>query len=159
MTQKWMAGRLLINEQHATDLNPLFTSHTRQNNTKQHNTKNHHSLVPQSVHSQGTTHHHRVSPIMTLHLLFYSVFDKITSCSFNICRTQPKYWTSVWDDCLLSNKPLWNTDGKNWLLFYIYIIYLHTYIHSFIIHSVNPHKVDKPIGYRICHDTNTIRVK
>ena len=24
------------------------------------------------------------------------------------------------------------------------------FIHSFIIHSVNPYKVDKPIGYRIC---------
>jgi hypothetical protein len=28
------------------------------------------------------------------------------------------------------------------------------FIHSFIIHSVNPYKVDKPIGYKICHDTN-----
>jgi hypothetical protein len=25
-----------------------------------------------------------------------------------------------------------------------------TYVYSFIIHSVNPYKVDKPIGYRIC---------
>jgi hypothetical protein len=31
------------------------------------------------------------------------------------------------------------------------------FIHSVIIHSINPYKVDKPTGYRICHDTNCIR--
>jgi uncharacterized protein YehS (DUF1456 family) len=34
-----------------------------------------------------------------------------------------------------------------------------SFIHSFIIHSINPYKADKPIGYRICHDTNCIRTR
>jgi len=29
-------------------------------------------------------------------------------------------------------------------------------IHSFIMHSVNPYKVNQPIGYRVCHNANVI---
>jgi len=30
------------------------------------------------------------------------------------------------------------------------------FIHSFIMHSVNPYKVNQPIGCRFCHNTNVI---
>jgi len=30
------------------------------------------------------------------------------------------------------------------------------FIHSFIMHSVNPYKVNQTIGYRVCHDANVI---
>jgi len=29
-------------------------------------------------------------------------------------------------------------------------------IHSFIMHSVNPYKVNQRIGYRVCHNANVI---
>ena len=29
-------------------------------------------------------------------------------------------------------------------------------IHSFIMHSVNPYKVNQPIGYRTCHNTSVL---
>ena len=31
-----------------------------------------------------------------------------------------------------------------------------SFIHSFIMHSVNSYKVNQPIGYRACHDKNVI---
>jgi hypothetical protein len=33
---------------------------------------------------------------------------------------------------------------------------IHSFIHSFIMHSVNPYKVKQPIGYRVCHNANVI---
>ena len=33
---------------------------------------------------------------------------------------------------------------------------IHSFIHLFINHSVNPYKVNQPMGYRACHDTNVI---
>ena len=30
------------------------------------------------------------------------------------------------------------------------------FIHSFIIHSVNPYQVNQTIGYRVCHNANVI---
>jgi hypothetical protein len=30
-------------------------------------------------------------------------------------------------------------------------------IHSFIMHSVNPYKVNQPIGYRTCHNTSVLQ--
>ena len=29
-------------------------------------------------------------------------------------------------------------------------------IHSFVMHSVNPYKVNQPIGYRTCHNTSVL---
>lgn len=37
--------------------------------------------------------------------------------------------------------------------------YVCTFIHLFIVHSVNPYKIDKPTEYTICHGTNIIRIK
>jgi hypothetical protein len=31
---------------------------------------------------------------------------------------------------------------------------VHSFIHSFIMHSVNPYKVNQPIGYRTCHSVH-----
>ena len=31
-----------------------------------------------------------------------------------------------------------------------------SFIHSFIMHSVNPYKVNQPIGYRTCHNTSVL---
>jgi hypothetical protein len=30
----------------------------------------------------------------------------------------------------------------------------HSFIYSFIMHSVNPYKVKQPMGYRTCHNIN-----
>jgi len=36
------------------------------------------------------------------------------------------------------------------------IVTVLTFIHSFIMHSVNPYKVNQPIGYRPCHNTSVL---
>jgi hypothetical protein len=49
--------------------------------------------------------------------------------------------------------------GVEVILFGIIGMYIHSFIHSFITHSINPYKGGKPIGYRICYDTNIMRTK
>jgi len=34
--------------------------------------------------------------------------------------------------------------------------FIHSFLHSFIMYSVNPYKFNQPIGYGVCHNVNVI---
>jgi len=132
----------------------------------------HHSTEAiQQMQNRGIPYHHSSIPLLTL-LHSLTVQDTVISlteimftgghtCNFpsflssfhHLCYT---VLTILFYDYIKFYSQLDIYIKKTKCVLYSWAFWLCVCIHSFIMHSVNPYKVNQPIGYRVCHNANVI---
>jgi hypothetical protein len=110
---------------------------------------------------------HKWGHILTLRLLIFILNDPYISMTPSVllssCFLLPCYFLHLSFKYFLrhsfpkhpkssQSRPILHPYNKDKII----VLFLSFFFYSFIMHSVNPYKVNQPIGYRTCHNTSVL---